>query len=276
MARNQNHDDDASSSSRKRRVEICDNNGATPWSGLNHDVLLLVMMQLNVVDFVALSGVCKSWRSFALRFLASRPPMLIRISNHPYTKECYCHPEDIEGRKFKTLLPHSADTKFIDRFNFNIWFSIEGKGAWSRVSSTYHILDLHVFKGKIYALNTTWRVYELRLNPKPKLTLLKTKNFPKSKVANPVFVSSDENLYVMDHGLKDPIEELDFGVMKWVSPKEKTIGEYSFFCSDWKYGVLFRPELWVGPRSQLTRYDCFCHTTTDQKCQKGSFFSTST
>ncbi|CAH1439328.1 unnamed protein product [Lactuca virosa] len=282
MARNQNHDDDdASTSSRKKRIKTRDNSGVGPWSELNHDVLFLVMMQLSFVDFVAFSGVCKSWRSFALRkrFMASRPPMLMSISDPSYMNSYYCHLKDFDGRKFKTLLPHSVGRRcvfvVIDRLYFNIWFSVEGKGAWNHVSSTYSILDLHAFKGKIYARSNTWRVYEMKLNPKPKLTLLKIKNFPKSKSANPVFVSSDENLYVMDHGLKEPIEELDFGEMKWVSPKEKTIGEYSFFCSDWKYGVVFNPELWIGPRSQLKRYDCFCrHTTTDQKCPKGSFFST--
>ncbi|XP_023758533.1 uncharacterized protein LOC111906983 [Lactuca sativa] len=261
MARNQN-DDDASTSNRKKRIKTCDNSGVGPWSELNHDVLFLVMMQLSFVDFVALSGVCKSWRSFALRkrFMASRPPMLMSISDTSCMNSCYCHLKDFDGRNFKTLLPHSVGRRcvgltcgylillsfitndywlvnpitrwvflVIDKLYFNIWFSVEGKGAWNHVSSTYPILDLHAFKGKIYARSNTWRVYEMKLNPKPKLTLLKIKNFPKSKVGNPVFVSSDENLYVMDHGLKDPIEELDFGVMKWVSPKEKTIGEYSFF-----------------------------------------------
>ncbi|KAL7602838.1 hypothetical protein Lser_V15G16104 [Lactuca serriola] len=114
MTKNQNHDD-ASTSSRKKRVKTCDNNGATPWSGLNHDVLYLVMMQLGVIDFVALSGVCKSWRSAAHsnrnRFMASRSPMWIQIKDRPYKKELYL--QDFEGRKFKTLLPHSADTSFV-------------------------------------------------------------------------------------------------------------------------------------------------------------------
>ncbi|CAH1419662.1 unnamed protein product [Lactuca virosa] len=109
MTRNQNHDDDASSSSRKR-IASCDNSDVAPWSDLDHHLLFLIMMQLGVIDFVAFSGVCKPWRSLALDnrkiFMASRPPMLLSISDRSYKKEC--HLEDFEGRKFKTILPRSA------------------------------------------------------------------------------------------------------------------------------------------------------------------------
>jgi len=111
MTRNRNHDDVPS----KKMFKTFDKGGVAPWSDLNHDALFLVMMQLGIIDFVAFSGVCKAWRSFALSnkkvFTASRPPLLLWITDCPYTKECYL--EDSEKRKYKTLLPHSAGRKCV-------------------------------------------------------------------------------------------------------------------------------------------------------------------
>ncbi|CAH1434520.1 unnamed protein product [Lactuca virosa] len=80
------------------------------WSDLHHDVLILVMMQLGGVDFLAFSGVCKSWRSLAVsnrnKFMVSRPPMSIFVSIVANEDEYYL--EDFEGRKFKISLPHFA------------------------------------------------------------------------------------------------------------------------------------------------------------------------
>ncbi|XP_023728916.1 uncharacterized protein LOC111876598 [Lactuca sativa] len=105
MTRNENHDDASSSN----MIKTCDNSNAAPWSDLNHDALFIVMMQLGVVDFLAFSRVCKSWRSVSLsnkkRFMASKPPMLMRISTRGNEKE-YCL-EDFGGRKFKSIIPHS-------------------------------------------------------------------------------------------------------------------------------------------------------------------------
>ncbi|XP_023749187.1 uncharacterized protein LOC111897457 [Lactuca sativa] len=97
--------DDASSSMTIKTDDV------GPWSYLNHDVLLLVMMKLGVVDFVAFSGVCKLWRPVALgnwkRFMVSKPPMLMNISDS-INKDWQCCLEDHERRKFKTTLTHSA------------------------------------------------------------------------------------------------------------------------------------------------------------------------
>ncbi|CAH1450147.1 unnamed protein product [Lactuca virosa] len=106
MTIDQNHDD----ASIRMKIKSCD-----PWSDLNHDVLFLVMMQLGVVDFLAFSRVCKSWRSLALsnknKFIVSRPPMAISISTHPNENECYLYLEDSQGIKFKTILPAHSDYK---------------------------------------------------------------------------------------------------------------------------------------------------------------------
>ncbi|CAH1420499.1 unnamed protein product [Lactuca virosa] len=123
------------------------------------------------------------------------------------------------------------------RFSRQIWFSIAGKGDWNDVSSNFHILDIHAFKEKIYTLHYgshPWdvrHICEMRLNPEPKLMLLKTKDFLKQELYYPKFVSSDEKLYVMETISTDSsnkIHELDFGEMRWV-PFEETRDEYAFF-----------------------------------------------
>ncbi|KAL4590268.1 hypothetical protein LXL04_003195 [Taraxacum kok-saghyz] len=75
------------------------------------------MMQLGVVDFLAFSGVCKLWRTFALRnrkmFMASKHPMSISISLDANKKDYYCYLKDLNGRKFKTVLPSFGGRTFV-------------------------------------------------------------------------------------------------------------------------------------------------------------------
>ncbi|XP_023740815.1 uncharacterized protein LOC111888911 [Lactuca sativa] len=101
---NQIHDDASSSMTIKT-------DDVVPWSYLNHDVISLVMMQLGVIDFLAFSGVCKSWRSVARSnwktFMTSKPPMLMLIlpvGNND--RQCWL--VDSEGKEFRTIIPHSA------------------------------------------------------------------------------------------------------------------------------------------------------------------------
>ncbi|CAH1434365.1 unnamed protein product [Lactuca virosa] len=290
-----------------------------------------------------MKSVCKSWRSLSLSnknmFIASKPPMLMRISTRANEKECFL--EDFEERKFKTIIPHSEgrtyfgltcgylifygrDTKdfwlvnpitshelhfpnfpsylncyglsfsailvfsssisryvflILKRFTYQIWFSIEGKGDWNDVPSTLRIRDIHAFKGKIYALpyahsgSIRWEVrdlFEMRLDPEPKLTLLKAHNFLLLESYHPKFVSSGENLYVMETRSKYSwykVHELDFGEMKWV-PFEDTSEEYEFFISDLEPSAAVKQESWVDTQSRYMRYD-----VTDNS-EKGRLFIT--
>ncbi|KAL7605998.1 hypothetical protein Lser_V15G15954 [Lactuca serriola] len=324
-----------------KRFKTCDNGGA---ADLNHDVLFLVMMQLRFIDFLAFSGVCKSWRSFAHsnrnKFMASRPPMLMWI--HYFSdKNEYCL-EDFQERRFKTLFPRSShrgcvgltygyiilfswetkdfwlvnpitkhelyfpcvpnfDPRFMRegaravlvfstsisgwvfvmtyRLSDKIWFCIHGKGGWNHVSSTFPILDLHAFKGKIYALNNDWGLYEMSLNPQhPKLTLLEINNCLKSRFLRPKLVSlAGEKLYVIDHipgkdGDLYRVQELDFGKMKWVLQEEKTTGEeYVFFLSILLNGAPVDGAA-VKLGSQYKMHECFPNIST--RSRKGRFYAT--
>ncbi|KAJ0438999.1 putative F-box protein [Helianthus annuus] len=95
------------SSSKSLKTSII--SSLSSWSNLDHDLLLPILMKLGPVDFLAFSGVCKSWRSLAFanlnKFMGSRRPMSVSFSTST-NNECYL--EDFEGRKFKTILPHST------------------------------------------------------------------------------------------------------------------------------------------------------------------------
>ncbi|KAL7591395.1 uncharacterized protein LOC111883902 [Lactuca sativa] len=347
----QNHDDDASSSC-KKRLKSFDKGDVAPWSDVNHDMLFIVMMKLGVVDFLAFSRVCKSWRSFAVSnrnmFMVSKPPMKIRFGLLDNKEDYYCCFEDFEGKRFKTILPHSAGRTCVgltcgyfiyfstetrdfwlvnpitshelhfpdyplyvgvdeDRIKAILVFSpsisgwvfvvlrttlsgyrarktkisyyITGKRGWNHVSSALPILDLHVFKGKMYTLHTHCSLGELRLNLnskcKGKWRSLETKSFLKLDMFKPRLVSSNEKLYVM-HWVSRPkkVMELDFGEMKWVLP-DKTIQEYAIFYSYLKSCVVIKPELWAGLWTQSISNGCFLDTDESQQgvfCYQGMWY----
>ncbi|CAH1450160.1 unnamed protein product [Lactuca virosa] len=160
MTRNQNHDHDDASS--RKRIKTCDNSYVVaPWSDLNHDVLFIFMMQLGVIDFLSFSGVCKSWRSFAVSsrksFMASRTPMFIQIFSDAYEKTC--HLEDSEGRKFKTTLPHSASRTCVGlTCGYLILFGEKTKEFWLVNPITRHGLHFPDVTSDVYQGHERLRV----------------------------------------------------------------------------------------------------------------------
>ncbi|KAL4587517.1 hypothetical protein LXL04_000388 [Taraxacum kok-saghyz] len=290
ISKNDNHD-----VSTKNSLNICDN-GASYWSDLNLDVLLLVMMQLGVFDFVSFSGVCKSWKSFAFsnmwNFMASRPTIYVRMSTYIGEKKSYLLLEDLEGIKSKNSVPFYANYPFCSSnnayigstcgyiilylhrtksrdfwlvnpitrhklqfpnspFSYSVpipkvtsaivvfscsiskwvfvisvdygspnmlFFSIAGQGKWEHVSSSFSIIDLEAFSGRIYTLNKACHLCELILDPQPKLMLLETKKIPIFSRCQKL-VSSCKNLYLREY-LSDgsyEFHKLNFDEMNWVS-----------------------------------------------------------
>ncbi|MFS8026881.1 putative F-box domain-containing protein [Helianthus anomalus] len=67
---NRNQNDGASSS---KSLKSSDNNGLSSLSNLDHDLLLPIMMDLGPLDFLAFSGVCKSWRRLRRKFKTNLP-----------------------------------------------------------------------------------------------------------------------------------------------------------------------------------------------------------
>lgn len=141
------------------------NGGAGAWSDLTHDVVFLVMMQLGVIDFVAFSGVCKSWRSVALSymntFMASRPPMFMSPDDADDV-EWYCYLKDVEGRRFKTIVPHSAEALCVGiTCGYVILYATKTRDFWLVNPITRHELHfpnaprnviIHALQRKIKAI----------------------------------------------------------------------------------------------------------------------------
>ncbi|KAL7612887.1 hypothetical protein Lser_V15G05526 [Lactuca serriola] len=136
-----------------------------------------------------------------------------------------------------------------------IWFSIADEGAWNCVSSTFDFnfyKDLHVFKGKIYTLNSNnGHLCEL--------VLLETNNLLDDlNIFSLRLVSCGENLYMilMEGLFRDEINvyKLDFGEMEWV-PFQDTGDELGFFMSQVGHSAAVKPVLWAEPWSHYPRYD---------------------
>ncbi|KAM0050206.1 putative F-box protein [Helianthus debilis subsp. tardiflorus] len=76
-----NHNNEASSSKSSKTSDDAD---SSTWPNLNPYLLSSMMMQLRWVDYIAFSGVCKSWRSLAHseknKFMSSKQPMSVSFS----------------------------------------------------------------------------------------------------------------------------------------------------------------------------------------------------
>ncbi|XP_042752432.1 uncharacterized protein LOC122195035 [Lactuca sativa] len=167
------------------------------------------------------------------------------------------HVSDGEKRKFRAILVFSPSINrwvfaMLHKWYYKVWFSIAGKGEWNHVSSTSPLVDLHVFKGRIYTLNWSFtsegkHVSEMRLDPVP--TLVPKLYFLHQLIAFD-FITSDENLYLMEymsmHTYK--VHKLDFDEMNCV-PCEKSTQEYAFFNSSLKFSAAVISEAWAASSS---------------------------
>ncbi|MFS8026936.1 hypothetical protein Hanom_Chr16g01492511 [Helianthus anomalus] len=132
-------------------------------------------------------------------------------------------------------------------------FSLPGEQSeWYYATSPSIIHDLHFFKGKIYTIDWNSQLCELRLNREPTLTLLNMKNFPWAHNYMLEFLSSSENLFVVDAVGDVLAVEADFDEMKWVN-SNRTIGAYAVFLSNFKCAAAIRPDTWIHPWTQYQR-----------------------
>ncbi|CAH1448987.1 unnamed protein product [Lactuca virosa] len=182
---------------------------------------------------------------------------------------------ELQMRAIKGILvfsPSISERVFVVLHRKNISFSITGKQGWNHISSaipTPDIFDLHVVKGKIYSILKDFSLCELKLdqNQNLKWTLLETKNHPKQNWFLPEFVSSGEKLYMIYRSSSSSrkVMELDFGEMKWVSPK-KTTGECVFFLSRFTSCVAIKPESWPEPQTQYRSCGYFLDDNKSPQC----------
>ncbi|GJT94093.1 putative F-box domain-containing protein [Tanacetum coccineum] len=155
---------DASSS---KKFNACDNNASTSWANLNQDLLLSIMMQLGVVDFFSFKRVCKLWRKLAFdhndKFMRSRQPMSISFSTGA-KKECYL--DDFEGRKFKTILPHSIGSTCVGiTCGYVILFGRKTRDFWLVNPITRH--EFHFSSFPFYVSKDTTSIRAILVNVPP-------------------------------------------------------------------------------------------------------------
>lgn len=133
-----------------------------------------------------------------------------------------------------------------------ISFSIAGgkQFNWVHLNVDHPIVDLHVFKEKIYTSNTNGEICEVKLDPEPMSTPL---NFLKHELSFLTFVSSDENLYMIDYcsGNKTGVIGVDLDEVRYVIPN--TLSEYSIFASDVKCSAAINPDTWACCKTKHER-----------------------
>ncbi|PWA39326.1 F-box domain-containing protein [Artemisia annua] len=106
---------------------------------------------------------------------------------------------------------------------------LNGRHSWG---ANVPILDMQLFKGKIYSLNILTDLWEVKLEPEPTFVLIRINNFTMPKTDQIEFVSSGKNLYVVGWVTKSlyKVLEVNFDTMEWENP-EKIVGQYTFYFS---------------------------------------------
>ncbi|CAH1450163.1 unnamed protein product [Lactuca virosa] len=167
---------------------------------------------------------CKKTRDFWLVNPITRHELHFPVGDVPIVTLCIDYDVD---RAILVFSPSISRWVFVvfDRFDSKIWFCIDEKREWTYVYTPSHIYDIFAFKGKLYTINYDNSLNEVRLFPTPKVTLLDLTNFLKPSFGHPMFVSSGENLCVIDRfsiysHKEKKIQEINFSKMEWV-PREK-------------------------------------------------------
>ncbi|KAL4556117.1 hypothetical protein LXL04_038758 [Taraxacum kok-saghyz] len=124
-------------------------------------------------------------------------------------------------------------------FKNDIRFCITGERGWTYVYTRFFISDVHVFKGKIYAVHFSNHLSEVSLFPTPKVKLFEIKNIPKSKFGDPVLVSLGENLCVMELFSKHAYKIImNFSKVEWEWVSVENISdEFALYFSKPKHSA---------------------------------------
>ncbi|XP_076940595.1 uncharacterized protein LOC143609838 [Bidens hawaiensis] len=132
------------------------------------------------------------------------------------------------------------------RFSSVISYCVAGtESMWGSISFNLPVVDIHYFKGKVYAINSRSQLHEVKLKRKPwsRLKPLEMKNVLPNALLHPEFVSSGESLYLVNCVTENLYEtyEVDLGKKEWVS---RTIEEHAVFVSELKSSAAINPGTW--------------------------------
>ncbi|XWS40619.1 hypothetical protein CRYUN_Cryun17cG0011400 [Craigia yunnanensis] len=218
--------------------------------------------------------VCKSWRSVAIafkqEFMTSQGPLVFLMSTNA-RKYCYFY-NIFDKRLYRAALPHLPGNKCLGftrgylllreskltKKKTNIWpvnpytrHEIKfprppkrsGDVNWTVFEYSEDprmIIDVAVFKGKIYVSTSHGEIGTLNLNSDPMVTFLHVKSVSASR-DDLHLVASHEELYIAHFRPAEGFiktHKLDFERMKWEKVKLK--GEV-LFLGDMKYCGLSSP-----------------------------------
>nr|XP_017235410.1 PREDICTED: uncharacterized protein LOC108209152 isoform X2 [Daucus carota subsp. sativus] len=94
----------------RKRKQICSRSGDRvwgAWDSLPNELLLLILMKLNIIDYLAFSGVCRSWRSAATdirkSFMERLQPLVFARSR--YAKKACVLYNIFDSQNCKSMLP---------------------------------------------------------------------------------------------------------------------------------------------------------------------------
>ncbi|KAK1385997.1 hypothetical protein POM88_023732 [Heracleum sosnowskyi] len=102
----------------KKGKQACSRSGDRilgAWDILPNELLGLVLMKLNVIDFLAFRGVCRSWRSASIdickRFLERQQPLV--VAKPKYSKKACVLYNMFDEKSWKTMLPNLPCKKLL-------------------------------------------------------------------------------------------------------------------------------------------------------------------
>ncbi|XP_076922908.1 uncharacterized protein LOC143584854 [Bidens hawaiensis] len=177
--------------------------------------------------------------------------------------------------QFRGILVFSPSTSqpvfvFSHKFANKIFYHMSGnQPSWYWRGLDFPILDIHAFKGKIYTVSATSRLFEVGLNPRPSLEQFEMKNHPTRHLLRPELVTSGKSLYLLDCCSADKYEAYEMDVEKKECVRvDKTTVEYAFFVGDWKSSAAVDPDTWAD--SQIPdEKGGYLKDTTDNSKLKG-------
>ncbi|KAK1400634.1 hypothetical protein POM88_000239 [Heracleum sosnowskyi] len=103
---------------RRKRRKISRRSGSSvwgPWDLLPSDLLARIMLKLDIIDYFAFSGVCRSWRLVTTDLRRSymehqKPLVVVRSQN--IKKSCILY-DMFDGKEYKAMLPDMRGKSFV-------------------------------------------------------------------------------------------------------------------------------------------------------------------
>uniref|UniRef100_A0A7N2QZU5 F-box protein n=1 Tax=Quercus lobata TaxID=97700 RepID=A0A7N2QZU5_QUELO len=150
---------------RSKKKKTVENGNWRPWSELPEALLFLITKQLGTIDYLLFGRVCRTWRLYAVAyrqvFMASQHPLVFFMSKGT-------------GRIILVSLAKPVpEFAIICSSQWCLQFCRSTDVSWTLCRYDHPIVDITVFKGKIYVISMYGEIGMLHLNSHPSVTMLK-------------------------------------------------------------------------------------------------------